>query len=268
MIRVWGWLTTALVVGLGLFIGADLLVRGWDGLSLDYLLSDPRDLGRDGGIGPILVSTGIIVLGSTAIATIFGFATAITYVESIGPRWFRLLVHAILDIGVGVPHIIWGLFGGIFFCEVIGWGFSILSGTATLACLLAPTLATGFIAGLEEVDDTLREECRALGISSWQTLWAQIIPAARPTLIAAVALAVARGLGDAAALLFTAGLATNLPTSLYDSGATLAVFVFNLLTAVPGGQPAAYTAAFILFLFTFAIQMLIAGTQRKQGLIP
>lgn len=266
MIRLWGWLTTLLIVGLVLFIGIDLLVRGWSGFGFDYLFGSPENLGRDGGIWPILVSTAIIVLSATLIAGVFAMATAVTYTESIGPKWFRLFVHAVLDIGVGVPRIVWGLFGGVFFCEVLGWGFSILSGIATLACLLAPILTTGFIAGLEEVDERVRDACRALGVSPWITLWKQILPAARPACIAALALAVARGFGDAAALLFTAGIATGMPDSVYDSAATLAVFVFNLLTAVPGGQSAAYSAAAILFLLTFAVQLVIAGTQRKQGL--
>jgi len=268
MTRLWGWLSTVLIVGLVLFIGIDLLGRGWAGLSWDYFFTGPENLGREGGIGPILVSTAVIVFGATVLAGFFALATAVTYVESIGPPWFRLVVHGILDIGVGVPRIVWGLFGGVFFGEVLGWGFSILSGIATLACLLAPIMTTGFIAGLEQVESRLREECRTLGVSPWIALWGQIIPAARPAIIAATALAVARGLGDAAALLFTAGIATNLPQSFYDSASTLAVFVFHLLTAVPGGQSAAYAAAAILFFLTFAVQLIISGTQRKQGLAP
>lgn len=268
MMRLWGWLATALLVGLILFIGMDLLIRGSAGLNLNYLLTGPENLGRAGGIAPILISTLIIVLSATLIAGIFSLAAAVTYVESIGPDWFRLAFHGLLDIGVGVPRIVWGIFGGIFFCEVLGWGFSILSGVATLACLLAPIMTTGFIAGLEQVDEGLREECQALGISPWVALWGQILPAARPAMIAATALAIARGFGDAAALLFTAGIATELPQSLYDSASTLAVFIFHLLTAVPGGQSAAYAAAAMLFLLTFYVQLVISSAQRKQGLAP
>lgn len=265
MIRVWGCLSTYLIVGLVLFIGVDLIARGAGGFSTAYFLGAPTNLGRSGGIGPVLVSTGVIVLASLALATVFSFATAITYVEMIGPIWFRRLVSAVLDIGVGMPRIVWGLFGAAVFGGFFGFGFSIISGVATLACLLAPILATGFIAGLEEVDPRLREQCASLGVSRWTTLWLQVMPAARPALTASLALALARGCGDAAALLFTAGLSTELPGSLFDSASTLAVFIFNLMTSVPGGQIAAYTAAAVLFLITFALQLIVASTQSKQG---
>ncbi len=154
----------------------------------------------------------------------------------------------------------------MFFGGVLGFGFSLLTGIATLACLLAPILATGFIAGLQAVDPALRNACDALGVSRWVTVWRQIIPAARPALIASIALAVGRGCGDAAALMFTAGVTGAMPQSLLDPGATLAVHVLHLLVTVPGGQPAAYTAAAVLFALTLLIQVGIACTQRKEGL--
>ncbi len=136
----------------------------------------------------------------------------------------------------------------------------------TLACLLAPILATGFIAGLQAVDPALHNQCDALGVSRWTTVWRQVIPAARPALIASVALAAGRGCGDAAALMFTAGVTSAMPQSVFDPGATLAVHVFHLLATVPGGQQAAYTAAAVLFGLTLMIQVGIACTQRKEGL--
>ena len=261
MIRTLGLLSVLLITGLTLFMGVDLLVRGAGGFSVSYLFAPTQDLGRAGGIGPVLLSTMMIVGAATLLATLFSLPTAVAYTEMVGPSWFRRFVHALLDTGVGVPRIVWGLFGGVFFGGVLGFGFSALTGVITLACLLAPILATGFIEGLEAVDPELREQCRALGVSPWKTLWLQIFPAARPSLVASMALAVGRGFGDAAALLFTAGLVTRFPDSMFDSAATLAVFIFNLLTSVPGGQKAAYTAAAVLYLITLALQIGIAAHQ-------
>ncbi len=266
MIRHLGAVATFLLLALVLWMGGDLVMRGASGFSLAYLIEAPRDMGRAGGIGPVLVSTAVIVSLATLLAGLVSLLTAIAYTELASPSWCRRMVYAVLDIGVGVPRIVWGLFGGVVVGGILGFGFSLLTGIVTLACLLAPILTTGFIAGLQAVDPTLREQCDALGVSRWITVWRQIIPAARPALIASVALAVGRGCGDAAALMFTAGVTATMPHSLFDSGATLAVHVFHLLTTVPGGQPAAYTAAAVLFGLTLIIQVGIACTQRQEGL--
>lgn len=256
---------TWLIVAFLIFMGLDLIIRGASGFHIGYLFEAPTDLGRSGGIGPMMLSTLIIVGSATLLATCFSLPCAIAFTELVGPVWFRRGVQMLLDIGVGTPRIVWGLFGGIFFGGILGLGFSMLCGILTLSCLLAPILVTGFIDGLRAVDPALREQCAALGISPWHTCWRQVIPAASPALIASVALAAGRGCGDAAALIFTAGLATDWLT-VHDSSATLAVFIFNLLSSVPAGQNAAYTAAAVLFLLTFLIQMAIAQTHQKENL--
>ncbi len=266
MIRRLGALATLMLVGLVLWMGCDLAMRGASGLSPSYMVESPRDLGRSGGIGPILMSTGVVVLLATTLAALVSLPTAIAYTELAHSAGSSRFVFVVLDVGVGVPRIVWGLFGGVFFGGVLGLGFSLLTGIATLACLLAPILATGFIAGLQAVDPALRNECDALGVSRWISVWRQVVPAARPALIASVALAVGRGCGDAAALMFTAGATSRMPQSLWDPGATLAVHIFHLLATVPGGQPAAYTAAAVLFGLTLLIQVGLACTQRKEGL--
>jgi phosphate transport system permease protein len=261
--KIVGAMTTTLLVGLVAWIGCDLVVRGAGGFYPGYLFENPVDLGRAGGIGPVLVSTLVIVSLAVALAAVVSLPCAIVYVELLGSNWLRSVYQALLDMGLGVPRIVWGLFGGVVFGGMLGFGFSILTGVITLACLLAPILTTGFIAGLRAVDPALRVQSAALGVSSWRTFWTQVLPAARPALGAATALGVARGCGDAAALLFTAGVTAELPGSLFDPGATLAVFVLHLLSTVPGGQRAAYTAAAVLFCLTFSVQVGIACTNRK-----
>ena len=264
MTKVSGAITTTLLVGLVVWIGCDLAVRGAGGFYPGYLFENPTDLGRAGGIGPVLISTGVVVSLAVTLAFLVSLPSAIVYVELLGSNWLSSAYQALLDVGVGVPRIVWGLFGGVLFGGFMGFGFSMLTGVITLACLLAPILATGFIAGLRAVDPTLRAQCAALGVSRWTTVWTHTLPAARPALVASTALAVARGCGDAAALLFTAGVTTELPRSLLDPGATLAVFVFHLLSTVPGGQKAAYTAAAVLFFVTFGIQVGIACANRRE----
>jgi phosphate transport system permease protein len=251
-----------------IWMGSDLFYRGGPGLRAGYLIEAPRDLGRSGGIGPMLVTTGIIVGVATLLAALVSLPLAVAHTELKTPSGLRKIVRSSLDIGVGVPRIVWGLFGGAFFGGVCGLGFSLLSGILTLTCLLAPIMTTGFISALEMVEDEVREQCAALGVDSWQTAWRQVVPAALPGLTAPLALAAGRGFGDAAALLFTAGIAMQMPTSFFDSGATLSVFVFHLLATVPGGQNAAYSAAAVLFVITLLIQSVISMLTCEARLAP
>jgi len=266
MVRRAGALAVVLIVGLVVWMGGDLAIRGAPGFYAGYLVEAPRDLGRAGGVGPLLVNTVLVVTLAVALAALVSLPTAVVAGELAGSPALRRAVAAVLDVGVGVPRVVWGLFGGVVFGGVLGFGFSLATGVVTLACLLAPILATGFLAGLEAVDPGLRQECAALGVSRWTTAWTQVVPAARPALVATLALAAGRGFGDAAALYFTAGLAAQVPSSIFDPTATLAVFVFNLLSTVPGGQRAAYSAATILFVITFLVQLTIATAGRREGL--
>ena len=177
MIRRVGALATLLPVALVGWMGVDLALRGAAGFYPGYLVEGPRDLGRAGGIGPLLVSTALVVTLAVALAAVASLAAAVLATELLGLR-LRGAARALLDVGVGVPRIVWGLFGGVVFGGLLGWGFSVATGVATLACLLAPILTTGFLAGLEAVDPALGDQCAALGVSRWTALWTQVIPAA------------------------------------------------------------------------------------------
>jgi len=264
MIKLLGIIATLFIPALVVWMGCDLLYRGASGLHAGYLFEAPRNLGRSGGIAPMLASTGIIVGLATFLAALVSLPLAVAYTELEAPAGLRKIVRSALDIGVGVPRIVWGLFGGVFFGGYCGFGFSLLSGVLTLACLLAPIMTTGFITGLEMVENEIREQCAALGVDRWQTAWRQVVPVALPGLTAPLALAAGRGCGDAAALLFTAGVAMQMPSSLFDPGATLSVFVFHLLGTVPGGQNAAYSAAAVLFIITLVIQLAITILTREE----
>lgn len=259
-----GLAATLFLIGLTAWMGLDLLSREGRHWSAAYFTEAPRDLGRAGGIAPMLVSTGIVVGLGMLLATLVSLPLALAFTELEPPAPLKSALRAVLEVGVGVPRVVWGLFGGAVFGGYCGLGFSLLTGVLTLACLLSPILATGFIASLEQVELEVREQCAALGVSRWQAAWRQVIPAALPGLTAPLALAAGRGCGDAAALLFTAGVAMQMPQSLFDPGATLSVFVFHLLASVPGGQKAAYSAAAVLFLITLGVQLAIASLTREE----
>ena len=176
MIKIPGFIATLLLTALVAWMGCDLFYRGASGLHAGYLVETPRNL------GPMLANTGIIVGFATLLAALVSLPLAVAYTELAAPAGLRKIVRSVLDIGVGVPRIVWGLFGAAFFGGYCGFGFSLLTGILTLACLLAPIMTTGFIIGLEMVESEVREQCAALGVDSWQTAWRQVVPVALPGL--------------------------------------------------------------------------------------
>lgn len=255
-----------LVLLLTLFFGMalDLIARGGASLTPTYLFEGVSDAGRAGGVGPVIVSTLAVVLLAIAFAMPLALGAAMLCGEVLmrRPR-LRKLARGSLDIMVSVPSVAVGLVGWTLFSEGFGIGFSLLSGSLTLALMLTPILSVAFIVGFERVDRGLRSECLALGVNRWTTFWRQVVPAARPALLAGVVLAVGRATAETAALVLTSGISTRMPGSLLDPGATLAVHVYHLARDVPGGESRAYTAALTLFAISVGVQLALVKLRRK-----
>jgi phosphate transport system permease protein len=179
-------------------------------------------------------------------------AGAISYAAG-GPG--RAPYRTLIDVGVAVPHLLWGLGGAALLGEGLGLGYSAATGVVTLAGLLTPILVGGFLDGLTRAGAGVLPAARALGLPEWR-IWAwYVLPRARPALLAACLLASGRACGDAAALYFTAGLGMRLLTGWDQSASTLAVHVLKLAADVAGGQDAAFAAAFVLLCLTALIQL-------------
>ncbi len=249
--------TCVLLVVLGLlWVLWDVGRSGLASLSLDYLLDAPARSGRAGGIAPILVST-LLVLGiALAAAVPAALAVAIWLAEYSGHHAARAhRVRLALDALAGVPSIVFGLFGSAFFSVVLGLGFSLLAGGLTLACMVLPIVIRTTEAGLSALPPAWRLDAAALGISRWTLVHQVLLPAAGPPLAAGVMLGVGRALAESAALIFTSGYVDRMPSSLLDSGRTLAVHVYDLAMNVAGGDRAAYAAAAVLALLVVLINL-------------
>ena len=150
------WLPPLLMWGAALSIAAiflwligDVLIHGLSALSWDFLSLSPQNAGRSGGIAPILVATAAIMAVCLAVSLPIGLGTAIFLSEySRVQSGFGRFIRRSLDVLAGVPSIIFGLFGNAFFCVLLGFGFSILSGGLTLACMVLPILIRTVEAGL------------------------------------------------------------------------------------------------------------------------
>lgn len=257
------WAAFAVVAGLFVWLLADVAGRGLGALSWEFLTEAPRKAGRAGGIGPIIVSTVLIVAVAIAVAAPLGLACALWLSEyaRLSPRAGRS-ARACLDILAGTPSIVFGLFGNALFCVVLGMGFSILSGGLTLACMALPLLIRAIEQGLRAVPDDYRHAAAALGVSRWTVTRQVLLPAAVPGLIAGLVLGIGRALAETAALIFTSGYVDRMPSSLMDSGRAMSVHIYDLAMNVPGGERNAYATALVLVGLLLTINMIAAGLCR------
>ena len=242
---VWG---SAILLVLGfLWLLGDLLWHGWAQLSWSFLFSPPQNAGREGGIGPILLSTGLIVGISMAVALPIGLGTAIFLAEyTKDDHRFGRLIRGSLDVLAGVPSIVFGLFGNALFCQALGLGFSILSGGLTLACMVLPILIRTAEESFRAIASEQQLSAAALGFSRSTTVFAILLPAALPGLLVGSILGLGRAMAETAALIFTSGYVDRMPESLMDSGRALSIHIYDLAMNVAGGNPNAYATALVL----------------------
>ena len=242
---VWG--AALSVATVFLWIVGDVLIHGAHLISWEFLTQPPTDAGRAGGIGPILVSTGLILVVCLSASVPIGLASALLLSEfSKAQTAYGRFVRRSLDVLAAMPSIVFGLFGYAFFCRVLGMGFSILAGGLTLACMVLPILIRSAEAGLRALPDDLRTSAAALGLSRTATIRSLLLPAAAPGLMVGLILGIGRAIAETAALIFTSGYVVRMPSGLLDSGRALSVHIFDLAMNVPGGNDRAYASALVL----------------------
>lgn len=248
------WSAAALVAGSFLWLLSDMAWHGAAQLSWDFLTTDTENAGRAGGIGPILVSTLLILAVAMMVAAPIGLATAILLSEFIAKdNPFARVIGMSIDVLAGVPSILFGLFGMAFFSAYLGLGFSILAGGLTLACMALPILIRTIEEGLSAVPDEWRKGAAVLGMSRLSALFYILLPAAAPALAAGLMLGIGRAMAETAALIFTSGYVDRMPTSLNDSGRALAVHIYDLSMNVAGGDANAYASALVLVIMLIII---------------
>lgn len=254
------WFSAALVVGMFLWLLGDLTLHGIAKLNWSFLVSAPENAGRDGGLGPILVST-LLILGVALLATIpLGLGTAV-YLREYTRRDSALVrsIRMSLDVLAGVPSIVFGLFGNALFCIWLGLGFSILSGGLTLACMMLPIFIRLTESGLAAVAIEWRHGAAALGLTHAAALRHVLLPAAAPAITAGLMLSIGRALAETAALIFTSGYVDRMPGSLSDSGRALSVHIYDLSMNVTGGDESAYGSALVLIVLLVVINSIAAS---------
>jgi phosphate transport system permease protein len=222
------WAAAIVTIGLlGLIIGV-ILLRGLPSISWQFLTGTPENLGRDGGILPTILGT--IALGFVAllIATPLGVGSAIYLTEYTYESRLTRAIRFGTESLAGVPSIIFGLFGFIFFVSYLQMGWSILAGGLTLALMVLPTIIRTSEEAILTVPAAYRDVSYSLGATRWEMVTTVVLPSALPGIVTGVILSFGRAVSETAAVIFTAGTALNLPVSPFSPVRTMAVHFYIL----------------------------------------
>ena len=212
---------------------------------------------------PALLNTVIMTFLSLLIAVPLGIFSAIFLVEYSGKgNKFVDIIRITTETLSGIPSIVYGLFGMLFFVSTLKWGFSLMAGAFTLAIMILPLIMRTTEEALKSVPDSYREGSFGLGAGKLRTVFRVVLPSAVPGILAGVILAIGRIVGETAALIYTAGTVPELAANPMDSGRTLAIHMYNLSNeALYTNQ--AYATAVVLLVLVVGINCLSGFVARK-----
>ena len=244
------WLSGIAMMLIMLFLVGFILVRGIGHLSSELFSFTYNS--ENASLMPALVNTLIITVLSLLIAIPFGVFTAIYLVEYAkkGSRIVKL-IRITAETLSGIPSIIYGLFGLLFFCTALKWGYCLLAGALTLVIMILPLIIRTSEEALLSVPDAYREASFGLGAGKLRTIFHVVLPTAIPGILSGVILATGRIVGETAALLYTAGSVAKIP-NLMGSGRTLAVHMY-VLSSEGLYMDQAYATAVVLLVFVLAL---------------
>jgi phosphate transport system permease protein len=249
------WTLTVITIAMLVYIIVFVLRKGIPALTWDFLSKNPADMGKSGGIFSTIVGTIALTAGAIIIAAPLGVGTAIYLTEYTWEGPVTRIIRFGAECLAGIPSIIFGLFGFILFVTKLKFGWSILSGSLTLAFMLLPTIIRTSEEALKSVPPVYRTVSFSLGGTKWQTVTRVVLPSALPGIMTGVVLSIGRSIGETAAVIFTAGSALRMPTSLFSSTRTMSVH-FYILAREGISMPNAYGTAAILIIAILGINIL------------
>jgi len=237
-----------------LFIIGFVLDKGLPAVGLSFLFSNPQDMGRAGGIFPTVIGTLLLPLLAIAIALPLGVGTAVYLTEYTRESRVTAVIRFGTDCLAGIPSIIFGLFGFIFFVTMLKMGWSLLSGGLTLAIMILPTIIRTTEEAIKAVPNAYREVSFSLGATRWETVRKVVLPNALPGIVTGVMLGIGRCIGETAAVIFTAGSSLRLPNTPFDSVRTMAVH-FYILAREGISNDNAYGTAAVLIIAVLTVNL-------------
>jgi len=222
------WIAALSTIAVMILILLQILSEGLPVLHLRFFLESPRSMGREGGIFSTIIGT----MALTAVAIFFGaplgVGTAVFLREYTRESKISRIIRFGTDCLAGVPSIIFGLFGFVFFVIRLNMGWSILSGGLTLAAMILPTVISTAEESIKAVPLSYREVSYSLGGTKWQTITRVVLPNALPGIFTGILLSIGRSIGETAAIILTAGSSLVMPTSLFSPIRTMSVHFYIL----------------------------------------
>lgn len=245
------WLAALLTLAIMIFLVGFIVIRGARYLTPDLFAFTYNS--DNVSLMPALINTLIITALSLVIAIPAGVFAAVYLVEYAkkGSRLVSLL-RITAETLSGIPSIIYGLFGLLFFSTTLGWGYSLLSGSLTLVIMILPVIIRTSEEALLAVPDSYREASFGLGAGKLRTIFKIVLPTAVPGILSGVVLSTGRIVGETAALLYTAGSVAKVPGSLMGSGRSLAVHMY-VLSSEGLYMNQAFATAVVLLIFVLML---------------
>jgi phosphate transport system permease protein len=218
---------------------------------------------ENGSLFPALINTIIMTALSLIIAVPFGIFSAIFLVEYAkrGNKFINV-IRITTETLSGIPSIVYGLFGMLFFVTTLKWGYSLLAGAFTLSIMILPLIMRTTEEALKAVPDSYREGSFGLGAGKLRTVFRIVLPSAVPGILAGIILAVGRIVGETAALIYTAGTVADIPDGVMGSGRTLAVHMYSM-SREGLHMDQAYATAVVLLVLVIGINWLSGFIAKK-----
>ena len=255
--RVLMWSATAITAALTLFLLGYVLIKGLPNITWELLSTKPSYLQGTVGILPDILNTIYMILTTLLFVLPLGVGAAIYLTEYATNKRLVGMIEYAAETLSGIPSIIYGLFGSLFFCQFMDLDKSLLAGSLTLVIMILPTIMRTTQESLKTVPQSYREGAFGLGAGKWRVIRTVVIPNCVEGVITGCILSVGRIVGESAALLFTAGFAHALSgfwEAFHSSGATLTVALYVYATE-DGNFTVAFAIAAILMILTLLINL-------------
>jgi phosphate transport system permease protein len=249
------WVAALSTIAVMILILFQILKEGLPILHLQFFLDSPKEMGREGGIFSTIVGTAALTAVAIIVGAPLGVGTAIFLREYTKESKIGRMIRFGTDCLAGVPSIIFGLFGFVFFVIKLNMGWSILSGGFTLAAMILPTVISTAEESIKSIPYSYREVSYSLGGTRWQTVTRAVLPSALPGIFTGILLSIGRSIGETAAVILTAGSSLVMPTSLFSPIRTMSVH-FYILAREGISMKMAYATGAALILLVLIINML------------
>lgn len=236
-------------------------------LTWHYIVEEPARSGAWGGISSIILNTLVLILFTLLFSSPIGVMAAIYLVEYSAQNRFIRILRLGTETLAGIPSIVFGLFGYIFFVSVLGLGIGFISATLTITLMILPTIIRTSEEALKSVPSSYREGSLALGATQLKTIYKVVLPAASPGILSGIILAVGRVIGETAVLIYTLGSNYELVSSPTSSARVLSLHIYNLFAEAISFERSFATATVLIFmilLVNFGTNTLIGRISKQQ----